>query len=157
MAAPFTSLPATYKVAGATAVCQFPFPLSFLLLDPLLILFSLTSYFLRGLQVYIFKIRVLCSQFYSLTKLSTKIGPKHTRTTTAISQAITLKAPLPNLEVSGAISRVSVLLSTTALIENQFFNTAVIALICPDPWALGVLSSFTHSKVIAPSPGGIRG
>ena len=77
MAAPFTSLPATYKVAGAAAVCQFPFPLSFLLIDPLLILFPLTSYFLRGLQVYIFKIRVLCSPFYSLTKLSTKISPKH--------------------------------------------------------------------------------
>lgn len=61
MAAPFTFLPATYKVEGTTAVRWFSFPLSFLLLDPLLTLFPLTSYFLRGLQV-LFK-----SGFYALT------------------------------------------------------------------------------------------
>lgn len=61
MAAPFTFLPATHKVEGITAVCWFSFPLSFLLLDPLLTLFPLTSYFLRGLQV-LFK-----SGFYALT------------------------------------------------------------------------------------------
>ena len=61
VAAPFTFLPATYKVEGTTAVRWFSFPLSFLLLGPLLTLFPLTSYFLRGLQV-LFK-----SGFYALT------------------------------------------------------------------------------------------
>lgn len=51
VAAPFTFLPATYNVEGTTAVRWFSFPLSFLLLGPLLTLFPLISYFLRGLQV----------------------------------------------------------------------------------------------------------
>ena len=93
----------------------------------------------------------------NLKHLFHKIDPKHMLTTTAISRDITLKAPLTNLEVSGTISSFSVLLSTTTLIENQFFNTAVIPLICPDPWALGVLSSFIHSKVIASSLRGTQG
>nr|ADM25111.1 serpin precursor [Bubalus bubalis] len=49
-----------------------------------------------------------------------KIGPKHTLTTTAISQAITLKAPLPNLE---ALHQAEIELNEHALTVDTAIHT----------------------------------